>query len=107
MKRVVNPDFASEYNWFLETANIVGASCYDPESGYTVDDLGVVALDDKTLQVTLTQPSGFFLSMLAFPTLFHQMKSLWKLKVTNMFISRQYDLLRTMGNVCLGSKLFI
>ena len=69
-KRVVNPDFASEYNWFLETANIVGASCYDPDSGYTVDDLGVVALDDKTLQVTLTKPSGFFLSMLAFPTLF-------------------------------------
>lgn len=69
-KRVVNPDFASEYNWFLETANIVGASCYDPDSGYTVDDLGVLALDDKTFQVTLTKPSGFFLSMLAFPTLF-------------------------------------
>ncbi len=68
--RVVDPDIASEYNWILETANIVNGNCYDTESGLTADDLGVKAVDDKTLEVTLTKPTGFFLSLLAFPTFF-------------------------------------
>ncbi len=69
-QRVVDPDIASEYNWIMETANIVNGNCYDSESGLTKEDLGVKALDDKTLEVTLSQPTGFFLSLLAFPTFF-------------------------------------
>ena len=69
-QRVVDPEIASEYNWMMETANIVNGNCYDPDSGLTKEDLGVKALDEKTLEVTLTKPTGFFLSLLAFPVFF-------------------------------------
>ncbi len=69
-QRIVDPDIASEYNWIMETANIVNGNCYDTTSGLTKEDLGVKALDEKTLEVTLSQPTGFFLSLLAFPTFF-------------------------------------
>lgn len=69
-KRIMDPDLASEYNWIMETANIVGGSAYDASAGVSLDDFGAVALDDKTLEVTLTKPTGFFLSLLAFPSFF-------------------------------------
>ncbi len=69
-KRLVSPELVSDYNWILETANVVGAGCYDPDSGLTVDDLGVKALDEKTLEVTLTQPTGFFTQIVTFPSTF-------------------------------------
>ena len=69
-QRVVDPEIASEYNWMMETANIVNGNCYDPDSGLTKEDLGVKALDEKTFEVTLTKPTGFFLSLLAFPVFF-------------------------------------
>lgn len=69
-KRLIDPDTASEYNWLLETMNIEGAGAYDPDSGLSIDDLGAKAIDDKTLEVTLTKPTGFFLSLCAFPCTF-------------------------------------
>ena len=69
-RRLIDPDTASEYNWMLSTMNVKGAEAYDPESGAAVEDLGIVALDDKTLEITLTKPTGYFLSLLAFPTQF-------------------------------------
>lgn len=69
-QRVVDPEIASEYNWMMETANIVNGNCYDTESGLTKEDLGVKALDEKTLEVTLSKPTGFFLSLMAFPVFF-------------------------------------
>lgn len=52
--RVQDPDTASDYNWIFETANVAS---YE-------------AVDDKTLKVTLSNPSGFFLQLTAFPTFF-------------------------------------
>ena len=69
-KRLIDPDTGSDYNWLLETMNVVGASAYDPSSGLTVDDLGAKALDEKTFEVTLTKPTGYFLSLLVFPSTF-------------------------------------
>lgn len=69
-QRVINPDTASDYNWIFETANVVNGDAYDPESGHVPADLGIKALDEKTLEVTLVAPSGFFLSLLAFPSFF-------------------------------------
>lgn len=69
-QRLVSPELASDYNWLLETANVVNSGCYDPESGLKPEDLGIVALDEKTLQVTLTQPTGFFLQIVTFPSTF-------------------------------------
>lgn len=35
-----------------------------------VEDLGIKAIDDKTLEITLSKPTPYFLSLLAFPTSF-------------------------------------
>jgi len=67
-KRLVNPETASDYNWLLETANVVNGECYDAETGLTPDDLGAKALDEKTFEVTLTKPTGFFLQIVSFPS---------------------------------------
>ncbi len=69
-QRLVNPEFGSDYNWLLETANVVGGDAYDPESGHTPADLGIKAIDESTLEVTLTQPTGFFLQIVSFPSTF-------------------------------------
>ena len=69
-QRVVDPETASDYQWIFETANVAGGDAYDPESGSKPSDLGIKAVDDKTLEVTLVAPSGFFLSLLAFPSFF-------------------------------------
>lgn len=69
-KRLIDPDTGSDYNWLLETMNVVGAEAYNPDSGLSVDDLGVKAIDEKTFEVTLTKPTGYFLSLLVFPSTF-------------------------------------
>ena len=69
-QRLVNPDTASDYNWLLETANVKNGNAYDPESGVTPADLGIEAIDESTLKVTLNQPTGFFLQIVSFPSTF-------------------------------------
>ena len=69
-QRVIDPATASDYNWIFETANVLNGGAYDASSGLTPSDLGIKAIDDKTLEVTLIAPSGFFLSLLAFPSFF-------------------------------------
>ncbi len=66
-RRLVNPDTAADYGYFLDNivlnAAAIQAGEADPET------LGIEALDDKTVQVTLESPCAYFLSMCAFPTL--------------------------------------
>ena len=52
--RVLDPDTASDYSWIFETANVESFE----------------AVDEKTFVVKLLAPSGFFLSLTAFPTFF-------------------------------------
>ena len=97
-KRALDPDTASEYSYmlyYLKNGEIVNSlPAYQGiveegvggESGYTqqdvdeaqvfldeygdltLDDVGVTALDDKTLEVTLEQPTPYFLGLTTFPT---------------------------------------
>ncbi len=69
-QRLTDPATASDYNWLLETANVLNSDCYDPESGHVPADLGIKAIDEATLEVTLTQPTGFFLQIVTFPSTF-------------------------------------
>ena len=69
-QRLTTPETVSDYNWLLETANVVNSDCYDPESGHTPADLGIKAIDDATFEVTLSQPTGFFLQIVSFPSTF-------------------------------------
>ncbi|MBA4495936.1 peptide ABC transporter substrate-binding protein [Paenactinomyces guangxiensis] len=48
---------------------IEGAEAYNSGKG-SVDDVKVKALDDKTLQVTLRAPTGFFLDLVSTPSFF-------------------------------------
>lgn len=62
---------ASEYNFMVETAGIKNASAIMNEEK-DADELGVKAIDEQTLEVTLDQPSPLLESLLTFPTFLPQ-----------------------------------
>ena len=66
-QRLVNPETAADYGYFLDNIVLNAAAIQAGEKDPS--ELGVVALDEKTLQVTLESPCAYFLSMCAFPTL--------------------------------------
>lgn len=68
-QRAVNPETASEYAWFLELMNVVNATGI-VKGEMAPDQLGVKALDDRTLEVTLTTPTPFFIKTLSHATTF-------------------------------------
>ncbi|UOQ50467.1 peptide ABC transporter substrate-binding protein [Gracilibacillus caseinilyticus] len=65
-KWVLNPDNAdTDYAYQLYV--IKGAQAAKEEGG-SLDDVGVTAVDEKTLEVTLEQPTPYFLDLTAFYT---------------------------------------
>ncbi|CAM5216750.1 Oligopeptide transport system substrate-binding protein OS=Ureibacillus acetophenoni OX=614649 GN=SAMN05877842_11166 PE=4 SV=1 [Ureibacillus acetophenoni] len=64
---VLNPENASEYASILYP--IKGAEAYNLGEG-SVDDLGINVVDEKTLEVTLENPTPYFLELTAFKTYF-------------------------------------
>ncbi|WP_312948935.1 ABC transporter substrate-binding protein [Superficieibacter sp.] len=67
-QRLVDPKTTSPYASYPGNMHIVNAA--DIAQGKKAPDtLGVKALDDATLEVTLTQPTASFLAMLAHPSL--------------------------------------
>lgn len=68
-KRAMNPDMASEYGPYMMSGVIKNAT---EISEGTVDfsELGVKALDEKTLEVTLEKPIPYFLSLMSFGTFY-------------------------------------
>jgi len=65
--RTLAPKSASQYSFML--GMIKGADEYTSGQG-TAEQVGVKALDDKTLQVTLEAPTPYFLKQTSFPTFF-------------------------------------
>lgn len=66
-KRNLDPKTAAEYAYQLYY--IKGAEEFNTGKG-KVEDVGVKAVDDTTLEVTLKAPTPFFYELTAFPTLF-------------------------------------
>ncbi len=66
-RRAVDPKTASEYAFFLY--KIKNGEAINKGQKKT-EELGVQALDDKTLVVQLESPTIYFLSLLCFPTFF-------------------------------------
>ncbi|WP_143515731.1 ABC transporter substrate-binding protein [Psychrobacter sp. JB385] len=63
LRRLVDPETASPYSSYLVDAKIVGAEqIVEGKAG--IDTLGVKAVDDKTLQVTLSEPVPYFPDMM-------------------------------------------
>ncbi|WP_422485092.1 peptide ABC transporter substrate-binding protein [Gudongella sp. DL1XJH-153] len=63
-KRGMDPATASEYAWIWEYTNVVGA--FDAVNGGSLDDVGVTAVDDLTLEVKLETPTDYIVSLLSF-----------------------------------------
>lgn len=64
-QRLVDPSYASEYSFIASAAGLLNAEDIVAKKK-TKDQLGVKALDDATLQVTLSRPIPYFDSMMAF-----------------------------------------
>ncbi|MGC5324339.1 peptide ABC transporter substrate-binding protein [Brevibacillus sp. SYSU BS000544] len=65
-KRALDPKTASNYAYQLYF--IKDGEKFNKGQGKSIDDVGVKALDDKTLQVQLENPTPFFLELTAFYT---------------------------------------
>ena len=64
-KRAVDPDMAADYCYMFDL--VQGATAAYSGEG-SIDDVGVKALDDHTLQVKLVSGAPYFLDLTAFPT---------------------------------------
>ncbi len=74
-KRVSDPDLAADYAYqvfYIEgmEERFTGEDANGDGKVATVDDIGVKAIDDKTLEVKLVAPTGFFTELTAFYTYF-------------------------------------
>lgn len=67
-QRLVSPKTASPYATYLGNMHILNASEI-AQGNKAPDTLGVKAVNDRTLEITLTQPTAAFLAMLAHPSL--------------------------------------
>lgn len=64
-KRAMDPATASEYSWIWKYTNIVGAQDAVEGNG-SLDNVGVKAVDDYTLQVDLKNPTDYLVSLMSF-----------------------------------------
>jgi oligopeptide transport system substrate-binding protein len=69
-QRACDPAFASEYSYMIYDIGLVKNSVAVNKGEMPVEDLGVKALDDKTLQVELESPVSFFTGLMYFPTFY-------------------------------------
>jgi ABC-type oligopeptide transport system, periplasmic component len=65
-KELLNPENAAEYGYFIYF--IEGAQAYNEGTG-SRDDVKATAIDEKTLEVVLTQPTEYFLFCTTFGSL--------------------------------------
>lgn len=68
-QRVVTPETASEYAWFMELMNLRNATQIIAGE-MPPGELGVRAVDDRTLEVVLTTPTPYFIKTLSHATTF-------------------------------------
>ncbi|WP_413739197.1 ABC transporter substrate-binding protein [Sodalis sp. RH21] len=105
-RRLVDPHTASPYESYLGNMHVANARGII-DGRQPPDALGVKALDARTVQVTLTQPTAYFLQMLAHPSLMpieqkavEQFKEKWT-QPGNMVTSGAY----TLGNWVVNERL--
>ncbi|QUJ68906.1 peptide ABC transporter substrate-binding protein [Photobacterium sp. GJ3] len=68
-QRNADPASAAPYSWYLATANILNA-VEITDGKKAKETLGVKALDEHTVQFTLTQPTPYFVKTLSHPSTF-------------------------------------
>ena len=91
-QRLVSPELASDYNFIVDTISVVNAA--EVIAGEKpVSDLGVEATDDSTFVVHLSQPCGFLLGLMAFPSFFPLNQEFYESKGDQFGIGSTEDLL--------------
>lgn len=69
-QRAVDPAVASEYSYMLSDIGQVKNAAKIIAGELPVTELGVKAVDEKTLEVTLEVPVSYFVSLMYFPTFY-------------------------------------
>ena len=69
-QRAVDPALASEYNYMLSDIGQIKNAAAIIAGEMDKSELGVKAIDSKTLEVTLEVPVSYFLSLMYFPTFY-------------------------------------
>ncbi len=96
-RRLVDPAVASEYAFIAEIAGFVNAGAIS-KGEKPVTDLGVTAVDDKTLEVKLDVPVPYFESLMAFPSF---------LPVNEAFFTAAGDTYATSPETLLANGPFV
>ena len=68
-RRLVDPNTASEYAFIMDVAGVENAAAINAGEA-SLEELGVKAVDDYTLEVNLALPVPYFLQLMAFPSFF-------------------------------------
>ena len=63
-RRLVNPATAADYGYFLDGIVLNAAAIQAEEKA--PEELGIKAIDDKTLEITLEAPCSYFMTMLTY-----------------------------------------
>lgn len=95
-KRAMNPDTASEYGPYM-MAGVLKNATEISEGSVDFNELGVKALDEKTLEVTLEKPVPYFLSLMAFGTY---------LPLNEKFVTEQGDAYATNSDTLISNGPF-
>ena len=69
-RRAADPALASEYSYMLSDIGQIKNAAAIIAGEMDKSELGVKAIDDKTLEVTLEVPVSYFLSLMYFPTFY-------------------------------------
>ncbi len=69
-QRAVDPDVASEYSYMLSDIGQIKNAAEIINGEMDKSELGITAVDEKTIQVELNVPVSYFLSLMYFPTFY-------------------------------------
>lgn len=97
-QRAVDPKVASEYSYMMSDIGQIKNSFEIIEGKLPVTDLGVTAVDSKTLKVELIVPVSYFDSLLYFPTFY---------PVNRKFFESVGDKYGTSASTVLSNGAFI
>ncbi|MDO4340354.1 MAG: peptide ABC transporter substrate-binding protein [Eubacteriales bacterium] len=97
-QRAVDPDIASEYAYMLSDIGQVVNAAEIIAGEKDKSELGVTAVDDKTLEVKLNVPVSYFLSLMYFPTFY---------PVNQAFLESVGDTFGTSPETVLSNGAFV
>ncbi len=101
-QRAIDPETASPYGPYMMEGKIKGAkeiiAAAAEKKEYDLNSLGVKAIDEKTLEITLEKPVPYFESLMAFGTFYPQNKK---------FVEEQGDKYATSADTLVYNGPFV